>query len=73
MNKSKGISKSSKGSFWPAVRAKIWIKAEELFMQDQIRTWDCPTTPERSELREGGYFDRAKLIILREVQASGVC
>ena len=58
---------------WSKVRAQIWVKAEELFMQEQIRTWDCPVTPERSELREGGYFDRAKLNVLREVQVRGTC
>lgn len=52
---------------WRNVRARIWVKAEELFMQDQIRTWDLPVTPERCELRESGYFDKAKLIVLREV------
>jgi hypothetical protein len=58
---------------WSKVRARIWVKAEELFMMEQTQSWDCPVTPERCELREGGYFDQAKLIILREVQASGVC
>jgi hypothetical protein len=52
---------------WRKVRARIWVKAEEIFMQEQFRTMDCDITPEHCELREGGYFDRAKLIILREV------
>jgi hypothetical protein len=26
---------------------------------------------ERSELREGGYFDRAKILVLRELQLRG--
>jgi hypothetical protein len=56
-----------KGKFWPAVRAMIWEKAEELFMQDQMRTMDCDIRPERSELREGGYFYTAKLIVLRNL------
>ena len=56
---------------WSKVRAQIWVKAEQLFMMDQMQTWDCSVTPERCELREGGYFDRAKLIVLREVQARG--
>ena len=55
-----------KGKFWPQVRAQIWEKAEELFMQEQMRTWDCDITPERSELLEGGFFERAKIIVLRE-------
>jgi hypothetical protein len=52
---------------WRKVRAQVWVKAEELFMIDQMQTWDLPVTPERCELQEGGYFDQAKLIILREV------
>ena len=55
-----------KGKFWPQVRAQIWEKAEQLFMQEQIRTMDCDITPERCELREGGYFERAKLLVLRQ-------
>jgi hypothetical protein len=58
----------SRPSFsWKKVRAQIWVKAEELFMQDQMHHFDCDITPERCELREGGYFDKAKLIVLREV------
>jgi hypothetical protein len=45
----------------------IWEKAEELFMQEQARTMDCYIKPEKSELREGGYFYTAKLIVLREL------
>lgn len=56
-----------KGKFWPHVRALIWEKAEELFMQDQARTMDCYIKPERCELREGGYFDEAKLVVLRNL------
>jgi len=52
---------------WSKIRARIWVKAEELFMQEQLRTMDCDIKPERTELREGGYFDRAKTLILREV------
>ena len=50
---------------WRKVRAQIWVKAEQLFMMEQMRTMDCDVTPERSELREGGYFERAKIIVLR--------
>jgi hypothetical protein len=57
-----------KGAFWPSIRAKIWTKAEELFMQDQMHHWDLPTTPERCELRESGYYDKAKIIVLRQVK-----
>jgi hypothetical protein len=49
------------------VRALIWEKAEELFMQEQARKMDCYIKPERSELREGGYFHQAKLIVLRNL------
>jgi hypothetical protein len=55
------------GKFWPRVRALIWEKAEELFMQEQARTMDCYIRPERCELREGGYFYQAKLIVLRDL------
>ena len=58
---------SKKGKFWPQIRAQIWQKAEDLFMQDQMHHWDLPITPERCELREGGYYDKAKLIVLREL------
>jgi hypothetical protein len=60
--------RKSKGKFWPAVREQIWQKAEELFMQEQVRTMDCDIKPERNELREGGYFHTAKLIVLRKLQ-----
>ena len=56
-----------KGKFWPYVRALIWEKAEELFMQEQARTMDCYIKPERCELRVGGYFYDAKLIVLRDL------
>ena len=52
---------------WSKIRARIWVKAEELFMQEQVRTMDCDIKPERNELREGGYYERAKTLILREV------
>jgi hypothetical protein len=56
-----------KGNFWPQVRQLIWEKAEALFMQEQTRTWDIPTKPEHCELREEGYFQRAKIIVLRNL------
>jgi hypothetical protein len=52
---------------WRKVRARIWVKAEELFMLDQMHHFNCDITPERCELRESGYFDKAKRIVLREV------
>jgi hypothetical protein len=36
-----------------------------------VRAFDCSIRPERCELREGGYFDRAKLIVLREIYLEG--
>jgi len=56
---------------WSKVRVRIWVKAEELFMQEQMQAFNCDIKPERCELREGGYFDRAKLIVLREVYLEG--
>ncbi|MCW4003624.1 MAG: hypothetical protein NWE95_06915 [Candidatus Bathyarchaeota archaeon] len=65
MTKSK--PQRNKGKFWPTVRAMIWEKAEELFMQEQARTLDLYNRPEKCELREGGYLHEAKLIVLREL------
>jgi hypothetical protein len=62
------VVKAMTSSFsWSKVRARIWIKAEQLFMQEQLRTMDCDIKPERCELKEGGYFDQAKTLVLREV------
>lgn len=63
----KSESKKRQGKFWPQVRAIIWEKAEELFMAEQARTMDFYNKPEKCELREGGYFHEAKLIILRNL------
>ena len=52
---------------WSKIRARIWVKAEELFMHEQVRTMDCDIKPECCELREGGYYERAKTLIQREV------
>ena len=56
---------------WRKVRKRIWVKAEELFMQEQMQAFDCDIKPERCELREGGYYDLAKLIVLREIYLTG--
>jgi hypothetical protein len=59
-----------KGKFWPQVRTLIWLKAEELFQSDNARTMGPDFTgirPERSELREAGYFYLAKLVVLRDL------
>jgi len=58
------------GKFWPRVRELIWAKAQELYQWDQAKGMkkDFPgITAERKELREGGYFYLAKLIVLRDL------
>jgi len=48
----------------------IWEKAQELYQIEQAKTMGEEfkgITAERKELREGGYFYRAKLIVLRNV------
>jgi len=54
-----------KGEFWPDVRERIWAKAEEIYMWEN-RHLSC-NKPERNELMEAGYFYRAKLIVLRDL------
>jgi len=59
-----------KGKFWPYVRPLIWQKAQELFQEDEARTMGddfTGTTATRAELREGGYFYEAKLIVLSDL------
>ena len=59
-----------RGKFWPPVRALIWDKATQMFMEEQARTmgedWKA-ITPEKKELRELGLFQEAKVLILREL------
>ena len=58
------------GKFWPQVREMIWKKAQELYQADQYRGMGdkfIGTTATRLELREGGYFHQAKLIVLRDL------
>ena len=60
------------GKFWPRVRELIWVKAEELHAVDFHRGHvENITPPTKKELRDGGYFYQAKLIILREVHRTG--
>jgi len=60
--------------FWREVRARIWQKARELYLADMLRS--DPLTPpplimpKDKELREAGYFNRAKVSILHELGAS---
>jgi hypothetical protein len=58
------------GKFWPRVRAMIWDKAQQLYQMEQAKTmghYFKGITAERRELREGGYFYTAKLIVLRDL------
>jgi len=58
------------GKFWPWVRPMIWEKAQELYQMEQAKTMGEDfkgITAERRELREGGYFYTAKLIVLRNL------
>jgi len=65
------LSKSkTQGKFWPHVRQLIWEKAQELYQIENAKTMHTDfkgTTATRKELREGGYFHTAKLIILRNL------
>jgi len=58
------------GKFWHWVRPMIWEKAQELYQMEQAKTMGedfKAITAERKELREGGYFYQAKLIVLRNL------
>lgn len=58
----------TKGKFWPHIRQLIWEKAQELYQMEQAKTMKNDfkgTTATKKELREGGYFHTAKLMILR--------
>ncbi len=58
------------GKFWPWVRELIWLKAQDLFQEDQGKNMGkdfTGNTAERNELREGGYFYSAKLIVLHDL------
>ena len=59
-----------KGNFWPQVRAMIWEKAQQLYQQDEARGMSndfTGITATKAELKEGGYFHQAKLIVLRDL------
>lgn len=59
-----------KGKFWPCIRPLIWEKAQQLYQEQQEKTM-CTDfkglTANKRELREGGYFHRAKIIVLRNL------
>ena len=58
------------GKFWPTVRPLIWDKAQQLYQEEQAKTMGTDfkgITATHKELREGGYFHTAKLIVLRNL------
>ena len=58
------------GRFWPRVRAMIWDKAQQIYQMEQAISMGEDfegITATRGELREGGYFYQAKLIVLRNI------
>ena len=58
------------GKFWPWVRPMIWQKAQELYQMEQAKGMGDDfkgIIATRQELREGGYFYQAKLIVLRNL------
>jgi hypothetical protein len=58
------------GRFWPRVRAMIWDKAQQIYQMEQAISMGEDfkgITATRGELREGGYFYEAKLIVLRNI------
>jgi hypothetical protein len=60
----------TRGKFWPYIRPLIWQKAQELYQMENAKTMHTDykgLTATKKELREGGYFQTAKLIILREI------
>jgi len=64
------MRQQARGKFWPHVRAMIWEKAQQLFQEEQARTMGSDfkgITATKRELREGGYFYQAKLIVLRDL------
>ena len=59
-----------RGKFWPKVREMIWEKAQQLYQMENAKTMGSDfkgTTATRKELREGGYFHTAKLIVLQNL------
>ena len=52
--------------FWRRVRELMHEIAIELYMQDH-KDLKVFNIPEETELREGGYLDRARVIAIRKV------
>ncbi|RLC74798.1 MAG: hypothetical protein DRI61_16010 [Chloroflexi bacterium] len=64
------MQRRKRGKFWPKVREMIWQKAQELYQMDQAKGMKEDfkgITATRRELREGGYFYQAKLIVLQNL------
>jgi len=62
--------RKTRGKFWPGVRALIWEKAQQLYQMENAKNMGSDfkgITATRKELREGGYFYTAKLIVLRNL------
>ena len=67
---SKSMTQKQHGKFWPRVRALIWEKAQQLYQEEQLKGMAddfTGITATKAELREGGYFHQAKLIVLRNL------
>lgn len=52
--------------FWRRVRDRMREIAIQLYIEDH-RHLEVYNTPEESELREGSYMDRARVLAIREV------
>jgi len=58
------------GKFWSKARQQIWEKAQQLYHEAQAKTMGTDfkgITATKAELREGGFFYQAKLIVLRDL------
>jgi hypothetical protein len=67
---SKSRAQRQHGKFWPRVRTMIWEKAQQLYQEAQAKTMGTDfkgITATKAELREGGFFYQAKLIVLRNL------
>ena len=63
-------TQQKQGKFWPKVREMIWEKAQQLHQMEQATGMGDDfkgITATHKELREGGYFHTAKLIVLRNL------
>lgn len=57
---------AKKSPFWSIVRELMREKAIELYMMDHMHL-NVFNNPTDQELREGGYYERAKRIVLRQI------